>query len=83
MTMKLKPRSTRGGGFAETDWQRPVGDFLESTLYQDEDIRLQSLLQVMQRSGQRVVIILDKRRRELGMVSLPDILKVVFGEVKV
>ena len=45
--------------------------------------RLQSLLQVMQRSGQRVVIILDKRRRELGMVSLPDILKVVFGEVKV
>ena len=67
----------------ETDWQRPVGDFLESTLYQDEDIRLQSLLQVMQRSGQRVVIILDKRRRELGMVSLPDILKVVFGEVKV
>lgn len=67
----------------ETEWQRPVGDFLESTLYQDEDIRLQSLLQVMQRSGQRVVIILDKRRRELGMVSLPDILKVVFGEVKV
>ena len=67
----------------ETEWQRPVGDFLESTLYQDEDIRLQSLLQVMQRSGQRVVIILDKRQRELGMVSLPDILKVVFGEVKV
>ena len=67
----------------ENEWQRPVGHFLESALYQDEDIRLQKLLQLMQRSGQRVVIILDKRKRELGIVSLPDILKVVFGEVKV
>ncbi len=67
----------------ENEWQRPIGHFLESALYQDEDIRLQKLLHLMQRSGQRVVIILDKRKRELGIVSLPDILKVVFGEVKV
>ena len=67
----------------ETEWQRPVGQFYESALYQDEDIKLQKLLQTMQRSGQRVVIILDKRKNELGMVSLPDILKTVFGEVKV
>ncbi len=67
----------------EADWQRPVGEFLESALYQDEDVRLQKLLSLMQRSGQRVVIILDKRKRELGIVSLPDILRVVFGEVKV
>jgi len=67
----------------ENEWHRPAGYFLESALYQDEDIRLQKLLQLMQRSGQRVVIILDKRKKELGIVSLPDILKVVFGEVKV
>ena len=67
----------------ENEWHRPVGHFLESALYQDEDVRLQKLLQLMQRSGQRVVIILDKRKRELGIVSLPDVLKVVFGEVKV
>ncbi len=67
----------------ESEWSRPVCDFLESALYQDEDIRLQKLLQLMQRSGQRAVIILDKSRQELGMVSLPDILKVVFGEVRV
>ena len=67
----------------ESEWQRPVGHFVESALYQDEDVRLQRLLQTMQRSGQRVVIILDKRKRELGMVSFPDILKVVFGEVRV
>ena len=67
----------------ESEWHRPVGHFLESALYQDEDIRLQKLLQLMQRSGQRVVIILNKRKQELGMVSLPDILKVIFGEVRV
>ena len=67
----------------ESEWERPAGHFIESALYQDEDVRLQKLLQTMQRSGQRVVIILDKQKRELGMVSLPDILKVVFGEVKV
>lgn len=67
----------------ESEWERPARHFIESALYQDEDVRLQKLLQTMQRSGQRVVIILDKQKRELGMVSLPDILKVVFGEVKV
>jgi CBS domain containing-hemolysin-like protein len=67
----------------ESEWRRPVSHFLESALYQDEDIRLQKLLQLMQRSGQRAVIILNKRRQELGMVSLPDILKVIFGEMRV
>ena len=67
----------------ESEWHRPVGHFLESALYQDEDIRLQKLLHLMQRSGQRAVIILDKRKQELGIVSLPDILKVIFGEVRV
>ena len=67
----------------ELEWKRPAGDFIESTLYQDEDVRLQKLLQTMQRSGQRVVVILDKQKRELGIVTLPDILKVVFGEIRV
>ena len=67
----------------ESEWHRPVGHFLESALYQDEDIRLQKLLQLMQRSGQRAVIILNKRKQELGIVSLPDILNVIFGKVRV
>ena len=66
----------------ESEMQRPVGQFLESALYLDEDVRLEALLRVMRRSGQRVVIILDKRRREVGVVGLPDVLKVVFGEVQ-
>jgi len=67
----------------EKDLGKPAGDFLESALFLDEEVRLESLLRLMRRSGQRVVIILDRNRNELGIVTLPDILKVVFGEVKV
>jgi len=62
------------------DLQRPVGQFLESALFLDEDVQLEQLLRVMRRSGQRLVIILDKHKREMGVVSLPDIMGVVFGE---
>ncbi len=64
----------------ESELKRPVGHFLESALFLDEDVRLEAVLRVMRRSGQRAVIILDKRKREMGVVSLPDVLGEVFGE---
>jgi CBS domain containing-hemolysin-like protein len=36
----------------------------------------------MQRTGQRLAIVLARDRSELGVVSLEDILKVIFGEVR-
>ena len=36
----------------------------------------------MQRAGQRLAIVLARDRHESGVVSLEDILKVMFGEVK-
>ena len=38
-------------------------------------------LQRLQRSGQRLAIVLSRERRELGILSLQDVLKVIFGEV--
>jgi CBS domain containing-hemolysin-like protein len=38
-------------------------------------------LQQMQRHGQRLAIVLGPDRSELGLVSLQDILKFIFGEV--
>ena len=35
----------------------------------------------MQKSGQRLAIVLGRDRRELGIISLQDVLKVIFGEV--
>jgi len=36
----------------------------------------------MQRAGQRLAIVLARNGREVGVVSLEDILKLMFGEVK-
>ena len=64
----------------KSELNRPVGQFLESALFLDEDVRLEAVLRVMRRSGQRAVIILDKRKKEMGVVRLPDVLGEVFGE---
>jgi CBS domain containing-hemolysin-like protein len=39
-------------------------------------------LQRLQRSGQRLAIVLGRDRRETGIVSMEDILRVVFGDVR-
>ena len=36
----------------------------------------------MRRSGQRLAIVLGPDQRELGIVSLQDILKVIFGDIR-
>ena len=39
-------------------------------------------LRRMRRSGQRLAIVLGPDQRELGIVSLQDILKVIFGDIR-
>jgi CBS domain containing-hemolysin-like protein len=67
---------------ADVDAAKPAGDFVKPALYLDEDLRLEIALQRMRRSGERLAIVLGRDRRESGIVSLEDVLKVVFGEVK-
>lgn len=64
------------------DEGQPVGDFLKPALYLDDDARLEVALRLMQRSGHRLAIVLGRDRRELGIVCLQDILRVIFGEVR-
>ncbi len=66
---------------AEVDERKLAADYLQPALYLDEELRLEDALLAMQRSGQRLGIVLARDRRELGVVSLEDILKAVFGEV--
>lgn len=56
-------------------------NYLRPALYFDEDTRLETALERLQRAGERVAIVLDRNRREIGLVSLQDILQTVFGEV--
>jgi magnesium and cobalt exporter, CNNM family len=60
---------------------RTARDYLKPAVYLDEALRLQDALQLMQRSGHRLGIVLGLDRREVGIVSLEDILKSIFGEV--
>ncbi len=61
---------------------RPVGTLVQPALFLEEEARLEVALRRMQRGGQRLAVVLGRDQRETGIVSLEDILKVIFGEVK-
>lgn len=65
----------------QTDVARPVGDYVQPALYLDGHLRLEEAMRRMQRSGQRLGVVLDREHREIGIVTLQDILKTIFGEV--
>jgi CBS domain containing-hemolysin-like protein len=65
----------------QLDPARPVGDFLTPALYLEEDLRLEVALRRMQRGGQRLAIVLARDQREIGILSLQDVLKAIFGQV--
>jgi len=63
------------------DTAKPVGDYVKPALFLDEDLRLEVALRRLQRSGQRLALVLGRERREIGILSLQDVLRVIFGEV--
>ena len=66
----------------DVELDKPAAAHMAPALFIDEDMRLEVALRRMQRSGQRLAIVLARDRHETGVVSLEDILKVMFGEVK-
>lgn len=65
----------------DLDANKPAAEFVRPALYVEEDLRLESALQRMQRSGQRLAVVLGRDHREIGIITLTDILKLIFGEV--
>ena len=61
---------------------KTAGEFMSPALFLDDSTRLEIVLRRMQRAGQRLAIVLARDGREAGVVSLEDILKLMFGEVK-
>ncbi len=66
---------------AGLDAAKPLAEFVQPALYLEEDLRLEVALRRLQRSGRRMAIVLGRDSRELGIVSLEDIFRAVFGEV--
>ncbi|HEX7469401.1 MAG TPA: CBS domain-containing protein, partial [Verrucomicrobiae bacterium] len=60
---------------------KPVSVWVTPALFLDEDLRVEVALRRMQRSGQRLAVVLNRERREIGIVTLQDMLKAIFGEV--
>ena len=66
----------------DLDVARAVGTLVQPALFLEEEARLEVALRRMQRGGQRLAVVLGRGGQEVGIVSLEDILKVIFGEVK-
>ena len=64
------------------DAQKNAGEFMSPALFLEDSTRLEIALRRMQRAGQRLAIVLARDGGETGVVSLEDILKLMFGEVK-
>jgi CBS domain containing-hemolysin-like protein len=62
--------------------EKPAGEFMSPALFLDDSTRLEVALRRMQRAGQRLAIVLARDGSEAGVVALEDILKLMFGEVK-
>jgi CBS domain containing-hemolysin-like protein len=67
---------------AGLDHARRAGDYAKPALFVGEAIRLEEALQMIQRSGQRLAVVLGRDGRETGIVTLQDILQRMFGEVE-
>jgi putative hemolysin len=65
----------------DLDPEKRAGDYVKAALFLDDSTRLEVALRRMQRSGQRLAVVLGHDSREIGILSLQDVLKIIFGEV--
>jgi putative hemolysin len=65
----------------DLDPSQTLEEHIRPAIYLDEDVRLEVAMRRLQRSGERLGIVLGRDRREIGIISLQDILQVIFGEV--
>ena len=64
------------------DVEKPASAYMIPAVYVNESVRLEVALRLMQRAGQLTAIVLSRQRAEVGIVAMKDILKVMFGEMK-
>ncbi len=67
---------------AEVDLAKTADDYSGPALFLDETKRLEDALQLMQKTGHRMAVVQDRSKRQIGIICLEDILKVIFGEVR-
>ncbi len=63
------------------DPEKPASAYLKPALYLRENMRLEDALRRLQRGSERLAIVVGRDQQTLGIVSLQDILKSIFGDV--
>ena len=62
------------------DGSKPAGEYMQPALFLPADLKVEAALKRMQRSGQWLAIVTSESQKEAGIISLQDILKVVFSD---
>ena len=63
------------------DTTKAAREYLQAAFFLPEEMHLEEALRRMQHTGGRLAVVLGGDHRETGIISLQDILKVIFGEV--
>jgi len=63
------------------DPSKPAREYMEPAFFLPEELRLEEALRRMQATGCRLGIVFSADHGETGLISLQDILRVIFGEV--
>jgi len=66
----------------QLELDKPASAYMIPAVFVSEGTRLEVALGLIQRAGQRMAIVLSRGRTETGIVTVKDILKVMFGEMK-
>jgi putative hemolysin len=66
---------------SEVDRSKPARVYMEPPFFLPEELRLEEALRRMQATGCRLGIVFSADHGETGLISLQDILRVIFGEV--
>ena len=62
------------------DGSKPAREYMQPALFLPADLKVEAALKRMQRSGQWLAIVTSESQKEAGIVSLQDILNVVFSD---
>jgi len=65
----------------DVDYAKPARDYLQPAIYLSEELPLEEALRRLQRSGWRLAVVLGRDNQESGIITLQDVLKLIFGEV--
>jgi len=63
------------------DLTKAAREYMQAAIFLPAELHLEEALRRMQHTGGRLAVVLAPDQREAGIISLQDILKVIFGEV--